>query len=202
MAYIGINQRIPISIIEMALSSAINGTYSTEYAVELASTEFDGENRQKKAALIIKRLTLDNLLFEYIKENKDLVFSALKYKDDRATIMSALISSAYPIGYDVLETMGKYFHVQDVLRTETIVNRMSAKYGSNRSLPNALYSVLPMFIEAGLINRPQAGEYSMNRLSPITEIANELYKRAFFVNNPNLSQDIIPEDHPYFEYFS
>ena len=65
MAYIGINQRIPISIIEMALSSAINGTYSTEYAVELASTEFDGENRQKKAALIIKRLTLDNLLFEY-----------------------------------------------------------------------------------------------------------------------------------------
>ena len=202
MAYIGINQRIPISIVEMALNAAVENKYSTEYAIELASTEFDGENRQKKAALILKRLTLDNPLFEYIKENKDLVFSALKYKDDRAAIMSAIICSAYPIGYDVLETMGKYFHVQDILRTDIIVNRMSAKYGSNRSLPNALYSVLPMFIEAGIINRPQAGEYSMNRISPITDIANELYKKSFAVNNPNNSTDIIPEDHPYFEYFS
>lgn len=202
MAYIGINQRIPISIVEMALNAAVENTYSTEYAIELASTISDGENRQRKTATILNRLTINNPLFDYIKENKELVFSALKYKDDRAAIISAIICSAYPIGYDVIETMGKYFHAQDIIGAEIIINRMSAKYGSNRSLPNALYSVLPMFIEAGIINRPQTGEYSMNRISPITNIATELYNKSFFINNPDKSIDFIPEDNPYFEYFS
>jgi hypothetical protein len=51
---IGINQRIPISILEMALLATLDSQASSDYFVELAQTEYEGENRIKKALSVDK----------------------------------------------------------------------------------------------------------------------------------------------------
>ena len=74
-------------------------------------------------------------------------------------------------------------------------------YASNRSLPNALYCGLPMYIEAGLLSRPQTGVYTKNDIEVVIPIAQELYKKSFFVNNPMLNEeDYDCGEHPYFEF--
>ena len=50
---IGINQRIPIHILELALCAALQDDASPEYFSELAATEYKGENRIKKAVSVI-----------------------------------------------------------------------------------------------------------------------------------------------------
>ena len=55
-AKIGINQRIPIEAIELAVKAVLEDRYDNEYAAELARMEYSGENRIKKAVNIINRL--------------------------------------------------------------------------------------------------------------------------------------------------
>ena len=59
-AKIGINQRIPIEAIELAVKAVLEDRYDNEYAAELARMEYSGENRIKKAVNIINRLTKNN----------------------------------------------------------------------------------------------------------------------------------------------
>ena len=51
-AKIGINQRIPIEAIELAVKAVLEDRYDNEYAAELARMEYSGENRIKKAVNI------------------------------------------------------------------------------------------------------------------------------------------------------
>lgn len=197
----GINQRISISVIEMAMKAALDGCFTPEYAVALASGEFQGENRINKARSIIGKLTLRNPLFPYIEANRQEYMAATKYKGDRAIIFTALINAAYTFGYDSLTILGKFFHVQEEVSTPLLLNRMSSIYASNRSLPNGIYCIMPMFIEAGLLNRPQIGVYTKNDIEIVTPFARELYKKSFFVNNPMLNEDDYDySEHPYFEF--
>ena len=76
-ATIGINQRIPIEAIELAIKAVMNGSYDNDYAAELARMEYSGENRIKKAVNIINRLTKNNTLMSFLQENKNKVMSAL-----------------------------------------------------------------------------------------------------------------------------
>ena len=70
-------------------------------------------------------------------------------------------------------------------------------------MPNGLYCVMPMYIDAGLLSRPKAGVYKKNELEIVTEFAQELYKKSFFVNNPLLDEeDYDYLEHPYFEFMS
>lgn len=140
---IGINQRIPIHILELALCAALQNDATPEYFSELASTEYKGENRIKKAVSVINKLTIRNPIFGYLHEHADTVLAAMKNKHDRPLLFGAVICAAYPFGFDTLSIMGKYFHVQQQVNTTLITQRMASKYGSNRSLPNALYCVLP-----------------------------------------------------------
>ena len=149
---IGINQRIPISILEMALLATLDDQASSDYFVELAQTEYEGENRIKKALSVMNRLTVKNELMPFLLENAELVKASLRNKNDRSLILAAVICSAYGFAYDVTSTMGKYFHVQEQVITSLVQDKMAAKYGSNRSLPNAMNCVLPMLIEAGIID--------------------------------------------------
>ena len=57
---IGINQRIPMSILEMALIAALQGKATPEYFAELAGTEYQGENRIRKSTYVMNRLTMRN----------------------------------------------------------------------------------------------------------------------------------------------
>lgn len=85
--------------------------------------------------------------------------SALKYPEDKGMICIAMVNSAYPFCYDVTTVLGRYFHAQKEVTTTLLTSKLSATYGTNRSLPNGLYCILPMLIEAGFIIRPRAGVY-------------------------------------------
>lgn len=199
-ATIGINQRIPIEAIELAIKAVLNNSYDNDYAAELARMEYSGENRIKKAVNIINRLTKNNALMAFLQENKNKVMSALKYPDDKGMICIAMVNAAYPFCYDVTTVLGKYFHAQKEIGTPLITSKISAKYGTNRSLPNGLYCILPMLIEAGFITRPRAGVYQINRLVPQTDIAKSIYQKSFLTNNPTLNEDYHFTYHFYFEF--
>ena len=197
---IGINQRIPIHILELALCAALQDDASSEYFSELVATEYKGENRIKKAVSVVNKLTIRNPLFGYLHEHADAVLAAMKNKHDRPLLFGAVICAAYPFGFDTLSIMGKYFHVQQQVNTNLITQRMASKYGSNRSLPNALYCVLPMFIEAGLLNRPVAGIYEANRQERYSDFTLTHYRKAFVINNPTYTMDDDIDGNSFFEF--
>ena len=198
---VGINQRIGINVMEMAIKAALDGIFTPEYAADLAAGEYQGANRINKARSIIGKLTQRNPLYPYIEEHKTGFLSAIKHPGDRAIIYSALINATYGFGYDAMLVLGKFFHVQEQVSTALIVSRMSSMYASNRSLPNGLYCVMPMYIEAGLINRPKTGVYTKNEYEISTSFARELYTKSFFINNPMLKEgDYDYSEHPYFEF--
>ncbi len=197
---IGINQRIPIEIIELALKAILDERYDDEYAAELARMEFSGENRIKKTVKVINRIVKTNVLIPYLMENAGKVRLALKNVEDKGMICIALVNAAYPFCYDVTAVLGRYFHAQKEVGTPLITTKLSAKYGTNRSLPNGLYCILPMLIEAGFITRPRPGFYQLAHLSPQTEIAKVIYQKSFLVNNPTLNEDYHFSNNFYFEF--
>ena len=181
---IGINQRIPIHILELALCAALQDEASPEYFSELAATEYKGENRIKKAVSVINKLTIRNPIFGYLHEHADAVLAALKNKYDRPLLFGAIICAAYSFGFDTLSIMGKYFHVQQQVNTTLITQRMASKYGSNRSLPN----------------RPVIGIYEAIRQERYSDFALTLYRKAFVINNPTYTMDDDIDSNPFFEF--
>ena len=162
--------------------------------------EYSGENRIKKAVNIITRLTKNNALMPFLQENQSKVITALKYPDDKGLICISMVNTAYPFCYDVTTVLGRYFHAQKEVATTLLTSKLSATYGTNRSLPNGLYCILPMLIEAGFITRPRAGVYQINHLEPQTDIANSIFQKSFLANNPTLNEDYHFFNHFYFEF--
>lgn len=197
---IGINQRIPIEIIEQAIKAVLDDRYDEVYAAELARLEYSGENRIKKAVKIINRIVKTNVLMPFIIENANKIRLALKNTEDKGLICISLVNAAYPFCYDVTSVLGRYFHAQKEIGTPLIISKLSAKYGTNRSLPNGLYCILPMLIEAGFIIRPRAGLYRMNHLNPQSDISKIIYQKSFLCNNPTLNEDYSFANHFYFEF--
>lgn len=138
---VGINRRISINVMEMAMKAVLDGCFTPEYASDLAYGEYQGVDRINKARSIIGKLTLRNPLFPYIEEHRQDYFTAIKFKGDRAIIFTALINAAYIFGYDTQTILGKFFHVQDEISSQLLINRLSFIYASNRSLSNTLIAL-------------------------------------------------------------
>ena len=197
---IGLRQRIPMSLLEMALTAVLSDDYSREYFAELAATEYNGQNRIAKTVTALSQLTDQNPLINLLRENKEEVLLALRNRADRTLILSSLIIAKFEFAYDLFMLLGKYFHVQDQVVTELITQKMSQKYGSNRSLPNAMNCALPMFIEAGILHRPKIGFFEIRKVSPSSDIARCVFNEAFYIWNPELSRNIKYFSNPYYEY--
>lgn len=181
---IDINQRIPLDTLYAALESFLNGSYSNEYILEQLRLEFNGENRLKKALRIVNKIIQKNPLNDFLLLNAGEIKNAIKKKTDRDIILISLLNAAFPFSFDVLKTFGKYFAVQDILNTETIKKPISNIYGGNRAMENGLYSVVPMFIEADIFQRPKQGIYELrNKLAYSAAITEQLYIESFKVNN-------------------
>ena len=145
-------------------------------------------------------MTDQNPLIDLLRENKDEVLLALRNRADRTLILSSLIIAKFEFAYDIFTLLGKYFHVQDQVVTALITQKMSQKYGSNRSLPNAMNCALPMFIEAGILHRPKIGFFEIRKVAPGTAIARRAFDEAFFHWNPNLSRELPYTSHPFYKY--
>lgn len=199
---ISINQRIPLATLEIALISYLENNYSNEYIIEQLRLEFDGENRIKKALDIIGKMILRSPIDKFIVSNKDALLAALKNKADRNIILIALLNAAYPFSFDVLRTFGKYFSVQSNINTSAIIKTVSLLYGGNRSTENAIYSVVPMFIEANLFQRKKMGVYSFDeKQNLISEISRSIYKESLKLFIPHFDNSLQIRD-PYFYFIA
>ena len=63
---IGIEKRISLNVLELALRSALDGTASSAYFYELANAEGIGKNRAKKTVAVMNRMTMKNKLLPHI----------------------------------------------------------------------------------------------------------------------------------------
>lgn len=182
--YVDINQRIPLDILKVALQSYLDGHYSNDYIMEQLRMEYEGENRLKKSLRIVNKIIKRNPIIGVIDENKEKVRSALKSKNDTNLILLALLNAAFPFSFDVLKIMGKFFSVQDMINADTIKKNVSNIYGGNRATENGIYSVVPMFLEAGIFTRPQQGIYEFKDvLNYGTEIAKAIYIESYNQNS-------------------
>lgn len=182
--YVDINQRIPLYILKIALQSYLDGTYTNDYIMEQLRMEYDGENRLKKSLRIVNKIIKRNPIIHLTDEYKVKVQAAIKSKNDCNLILISLLNSAFPFSFDVLRIMGRFFSVQDVINAETIKKNVSNIYGGNRATENGIYSVIPMFLEAGIFKRPKQGIYEFeNILNYSTEIAKEIFIASFNQNN-------------------
>lgn len=200
---IDINQRIPLDTLYIALESYLDSNYSNDYVLEQLRLEFEGENRLKKALRIVNKIIQKNPLNELLMERNKEVKTAIKKKVDRDIILIALLNSAFPFSFDVLQTFGKFFTVQELVNSETIKKSISNVYGGNRATENAIYSVVPMFLEAGFFNRPKNGIYEWTgALSSTNTITNEIYSESFKVNNSILPSVDMHLRNPYFKFIT
>lgn len=198
---IDINQRIPLETLYAALEAYLNDNYSNEYIMEQLRLEYSGENRLKKALKIVNRIIPKNPMLPLINEEKAALKLAIKKKQDRDIILIALLNSAFPFSYDVLKIFGKYFAVQEIINTDTVKKSISNVYGGNRATENGIYSVVPMFLEAGFFDRPKQGIYQWDkRLIPSTAIAEKIYLESFKLNNSISEIQEYQLMDPYFQF--
>jgi len=180
---IDINQRIPLDTLYIALECYLNDNYSNEYISEQLRFEFDGENRLKKALKIVNKIIKRNPINDFVLKNRLELISAIKNKSDRQIIIISLLNSAYPFSFEVLKTFARLFSVQDIVSSETIKKTISNIYGGNRATENGLYSVIPMFIEAGLFTRSKSGIYErLHKTVNFSDIASAFYIESFKAN--------------------
>lgn len=181
---IDINQRIPLGVLAAALESYLNDNYSNDYVLEQLRLDFDGENRLKKALRIVNKIVPQSPLNELLLSNREEIKNIIKKRADRDVILIALLNSAFPFSFEVLRTFGKFFSVQDMVNTQTITKPISNIYGGNRATTNAIYSVVPMFLEAGFFLRPKMGIYQTTEELKITSpLTIQIYQESFKLNN-------------------
>lgn len=105
-------------------------------------------------------------------DNRDVLNLAITIKTDRNVILLALLNCAFPFSFDLFSVFGKYFSVQDIINIDTMKKTISNTYGVNRATENGIYSVVPMFLEAGFFKRPKMGVYqSLDKLNAINSIS-------------------------------
>lgn len=197
---IGIEKRVALPTLELAITSLLDGSASPTYFKELAMRECTGENRAKKVARLLNRLTISNTLAEYMKKNSEKIYNMLHNQLDRPLLFTAIMCSGYMLFYDTVSILGKYLHVQDTVGRKFLLQKLSEKYGSNRLLDVAFDCVMPMLIEAGVIKRDGPGLFSIVRQLKFSEYAQEIFQKSFLLNNPNIDPNDDFMSNPYFEY--
>lgn len=199
---IGINQRIPLHVLEAGLVAFLNGSYSSDYIAEQLRLDFEGENRIAKVVVRVDKTIPNSPLADYLLEHKAAILNALKNKSDRNIILMALVNAAYPFCFKVTQLFGRFFKVQDIINTELIRSSISKEYGSNRSTHNGLYSSIPMLLEAGFFSRPRPGIYEP--LPPLQiqhQVSRDIYLKSFQLNMPGYYSNGVGEwGDPYFGF--
>lgn len=79
-------------------------------------------------------------------------------------------------------------------------DKTSKEYRGNRSTENALYSVVPMLLEANFFSRHKTGIYQpLDKQSPQYAITNELYTKSYRANETiNYKNEDLAFIEPYF----
>jgi hypothetical protein len=176
--YIGINQRVPYNVLDESLTQYL---YLREIKREdilakmLSVTE--GENRAKKATMYAHQiLTRPKKILSFLEKSINAsVYEKLPERDRKAVIL-CLIANTFPIIYDLLSAIATVLKVQAQVSRAFINQKMSAAYGSNRTLAIGIDALMPMLIELGTLDRVKKGVYKVGGQPIITQPAiAELY---------------------------
>ncbi len=183
--YIGISNRIPLVVLEYAVSDYISTGQVNAPAYFKYIQEFTkGENRAKKTlshlvAIINKNSNLINQLAKQIKGN----FLSLSENDRRAVLIS-LYALTFPIAYDILLAFSVSFKVQEVISKRVVLEKMGALFGSNRSMHIGVDETIPLFLNCGIITRQKIGIYTKGLTLKIT---NNFVSELIIYSNIKLS---------------
>lgn len=188
---LGIQQRIPLDILLIALQDELQSGVDEVRLKELLQSEYKGGNRVNKSINQIKSIvSSNNPLMELLNNNKEETLLALQSKADKNLILTALICSRYSFCYDLLVVFGKQFRLQDEVGKTLLTNLIGSKYGFNRSCENSTYCAIPQFIDAEIILRSKAATYEMLSPQKIShQITWEIWKECFFINEPLYNRD-------------
>lgn len=183
---LGIQQRIPLDILLIALQDELKNGIDEVRLKELLQSEYKGSNRINKSVNQIKSVVSSkNPLMLLLNENREETLLALQSKTDKNLILTALICSRYSFCYDLLVIIGKQFRLQDEIGKTLLTNLIGSKYGFNKSCENSTYCAIPQFIEAEIISRSKTATYEMLAPQKISnEITWQIWKECFFINEP------------------
>lgn len=192
--YIGINQRVPFSVIDNALSSYLEtGELNRSEVIDEMLTFTKGENRAEKASkYAIQILTRPEPLLKLLKKS----FGSGKYirlsEKERKVVVLCLLCYTFPIVYDSLCSIATVLKVQPHISRAYINQKMEVIYGSNRTLYVALDAIMPMMIELNTIKREKTGIYvkgdAINIKNPsIAEIY--IYADIFLSGSKSISKE-------------
>lgn len=161
--YIGINQRIPLEVLERSIDKYLaSGTIDKEEIIAGIKSVTTGSNRANKAATyawqVIHRQTK-------ILGQISTLYSSLKpfRSDEKKALCACLVCLTYPIVYDLLTAMAQGLKVQEVVNKKFITAKVSALYGSNRTVDVAMDAIIPMLVELGMIERRKLGFYALGK---------------------------------------
>ena len=166
---IGFRQKVPYEVLERGLYWKLQHepTERPELNRDLRE-HFTGENRLAKAASTANLILNKN---EYVIERLRGSLTAESFiklcESDRKAIITCLLCLAYPVAYDCLVAAASVFRLQDVISRGLLHHKMSAIYGSNRSVYIAVGELLPSFIELGFFSRLKPSVYNRNRAAVI-----------------------------------
>jgi len=161
---IGLDQRVPFSVIDSGIVCLLEtGKVDSAELLALIMVDRKGENRAKKAAGYAFRILSDNnpVLLQLKKYFTVETYSKMSERD-RFLLCACLVCIRYPFMYDTICLLGTQFKIQTTVSRAFINQKMSLKYGSNRTFDVGMDALIPMIIEAGLLVRLKNGIYGRN----------------------------------------
>ncbi len=160
--YIGINQRIPIRVLNDGIIRLLqSGEVLLEDFKQDMREYSSGENRIHKASKYAMQILSSPIVIKTIQSKFNPESYNLISESDRKALILCLLALTYPITYDMLISLSSVFKVQKQVNRSIINSKMSSLFGSNRTLDIAIDALIPMIIELSTIKRAKVSIYEV-----------------------------------------
>jgi len=203
--YIGINQNVPFKVLNNGLIRLLNSGVLSSEDLKQDMREFTkGENRINKAAQYAYQILSRPVIIKNVQSRFDVESYNLLSHSHKQALILCLMALTFPITYDMLVSISTAFKVQPQINRSLINSKMSALYGSNRTLDIAIDALIPMIIELGTIKRTKRSIYE---IEDIKSIKNPFISELLIYTDIKLSgsKTILLEDlqvRPWYMYFA
>ena len=202
--YIGISNRIPLVVLEYAVSDYIStGQINSEAYLSYIKEFTNGENRANKSLNQLVLILKKNIqLLDLVSSRTNRNFTSLS-QNDQMGLLVCMFALTFPIAFDILIAFSSVFKIQDVISKRVILEKMGSMYGSNRAMIIGVDETVPLFIDIKLINRQKMGLYLKGKKLTISNnlIAELIIYTAITLSGSKslLVEDIVHK--PWFSFF-
>lgn len=160
--YIGINQRVPFSVLDRGLIRYLQDGAVDRSALRRDLEEFiKGDNRLGKAVTYAYHLLTKPVgLLSGLRKQIDADGYVALPEYERQAFCLSLLACTYPIAYDLTLAFARGFNVQPRISRQYVAERIAAQYGSTRTIDIALDALLPMLIDLKVVLRAEVSIYT------------------------------------------